>query len=120
MPGCGAGHDVRLLADHGLNVLGLDLAPAALEAAQSHPTVNAERYELMDFLDPAQREGRTASAVWEHTCFCAIDPIRRDDYARSVAEVLAPGGVLAGVFFLTPWDPDEEQQGPPFGVSRGH
>ena len=80
----------------------------------------------MNFLDPAEREGRRASAIWEHTCFCAIDPSRRDDYARSASEVLAPGGVLAGVFFLNPWDEGEEHMGPhgpgglgpPFGASQ--
>ena len=118
VPGCGAGHDVRLLASHGHKAVGLDLAPAALEAARSHPLVGEERYELMDFLDPAQREGREASSIWEHTCFCAIDPSRREDYARSAAEVLSPGGTLAGVFFLTPWDPGEPEQGPPFGGTQ--
>ena len=118
VPGCGAGHDVRLLASHGIKAVGLDLAPAAIEAAGSHPQLGDETYELMDFLDPSQREGRQASAIWEHTCYCAIDPGRRGDYARSAAEVLAPGGVLAGVFFLTPWDPGEEEQGPPFGSTR--
>lgn len=117
VPGCGAGHDVRLLAGHGLEVVGLDLAPAAIEAAQAGPTVNQERYELMNFLDADQRRGRVASAIWEHTCFCAIDPKQRDDYARSAAEVLQPGGVLAGVFFLTPYDPGEDSSGPPHGAS---
>jgi hypothetical protein len=28
------------------------------------------------------------------------------------------GGLLAGVFFLTPFDPGEEQAGPPFGVTQ--
>ncbi len=118
VPGCGSGHDVRLLAEHGIKAVGLDIAPAAIEAAESHPTVKAERYELMNFLDATQREGRKASAIWEHTCFCAIDPSLRADYARSAAQVLAPGSVLAGVFFLTPWDPGEEEQGPPFSSTR--
>lgn len=112
VPGCGTGHDVRLLASHGLEAVGLDLAPAALEAAKLQPRVNAERYELMDFLDLPHKQDRRATAIWEHTCFCAIDPSRRDDYARAAAEVLAPGGVLAGVFFLRPWDPEDEEQGP--------
>lgn len=113
VPGCGVGHDVRLLASHGVKAVGLDLAPAAIEAARSHSRVGRERYELMDFLDPAQRKGRLAGAIWEHTCFCAIDPTRRGDYARSAAEVLAPGRLLTGVFFLTPHDPGEEKEGPP-------
>lgn len=118
VPGCGHGHDVRLLAGHGLTVVGVDLAPAALEAARAHPQVGSERYEQLDFLNADQMQGRSAGAIWEHTCFCAIDPSRREDYARSAAKLLGPGGVLAGVFFLTPHDPGEEAQGPPFGSDQ--
>lgn len=119
VPGCGIGHDVRLLAGHGLRALGIDLAPAALKRARAHPAVADENYELLDFLDAEGLAGRRASAIWEHTCFCAIDPERRTDYARCAAALLEPGGVLAGVFFLTPYDPGEEQEGPPFGATRG-
>ncbi|MDX1679141.1 MAG: methyltransferase domain-containing protein [Akkermansiaceae bacterium] len=118
VPGCGAGHDVRLLAAHGLEVVGIDLAPLALEMARSHPERGEERYEQADFLDPVFAEGHQASSIWEHTCFCAIDPSRRGDYARSAARCLPPGGHLVGVFFLTPYDPGEEAEGPPFGADR--
>jgi 2-polyprenyl-3-methyl-5-hydroxy-6-metoxy-1,4-benzoquinol methylase len=38
VPGCGAGHDVRALAAGGAAfVLGLDVAPSALNLAQSYP-----------------------------------------------------------------------------------
>lgn len=114
VPGCGSGHDVRRLAEHGIKAVGLDIAPAAIELAKSHPRLHNERYELMNFLDPSQRIGRQASAIWEHTCFCAIDPSLRDDYARSAGELLAPGGTLAGVFFLNPRDDGDDMSGPPF------
>jgi hypothetical protein len=60
---------------------------------------------------------REFSAIWEHTCFCAIDPGDRKRYAEAVAGCLQEGGLLAGVFFLTPFDPGEEAVGPPFGVT---
>lgn len=118
VPGCGTGHDVRLLAAHGLQVLGIDIAPSAIERARAQPQVAGEQYERLDFLDSAAISARSAGSIWEHTCFCAIDPARRGDYARSAAALLAPGGVLAGVFFLTPHDPGESQEGPPFGACR--
>ncbi|QTN31617.1 methyltransferase domain-containing protein [Akkermansiaceae bacterium] len=114
VPGCGSGHDVRALAASGLPSVGVDLAPLAIAAAESHPKAGAETYELADFLHPGWQEGRSFSALWEHTCFCAIDPSRRDDYARACANLIAPGGRLIGVFFLTPQGPGEENQGPPF------
>jgi len=33
VPGCGSGHDVRFLAEAGLDVQGIDFSPAALDAA---------------------------------------------------------------------------------------
>ena len=114
VPGCGTGHDVRALAARGIAVLGLDLAEEAFRRATEYPVVGGESYEIGDFLDPAWREGKRFSAIWEHTCLCAIHPGRRDDYAAACVELIEPGGYLAGVFFLTPYDPGEEWSGPPF------
>jgi len=117
VPGCGLGHDVRALAALGVPVLGLDIAETAVERARSLPAAGAESYEAGDFLDPAWSAGRRFSAVFEHTCFCAIDPSLRGNYAEAVAAALEPGGVFAGVFYLQPHDPGEDESGPPFGVS---
>ena len=117
VPGCGTGHDVRALAAEGLKPLGLDLAPLALDHALTHPIARSETYELGDFLDSSWRTGKTFTAIWEHTCYCAIDPSRRPDYAQACAELIAPGGHLIGVFFLTPNGPGEEDDGPPFNTS---
>src|SRR5690606_37268345 len=45
--------------------------------------------------------------VVENTCFCAIEPARRDDYVTAVAESLRPGGSLVGLFYAhgTPGGP---------------
>jgi len=117
VPGCGTGHDVRALAETGLVVVGVDISTMAVERARAVPAVDGESYELGDFLDPAWRAGRNFSAVWEHTCFCAIDPAQRPAYSEAVADLLEEGGLLAGVFFLTPHDPGEESAGPPFATS---
>ena len=116
VPGCGLGHDVRALAALGLPVVGLDLAVTAVALAQAIPTVGDETFEAGDYLDPAWRADRQFSAIWEHTCFCAINPKLRGPYAESAADLLAPGKVLAGVFYLTPDDMDDDP-GPPFKVS---
>lgn len=114
VPGCGTGHDVRALAATGLKVLGLDLAALAIKQAESHPKSGAESYAVGDFLDPIWRAGKCFSAIWEHTCFCAIDPSRRPDYAEACAELIPSGGHLIGVFFLTAQEPGHEDKGPPF------
>ena len=73
VPGCGLGHDVRALAASGVEAVGLDLSALAVERAQGHPRVGGETFETGDFLDPAWHEGRRFTAIWEHTCFCAMD-----------------------------------------------
>lgn len=119
VPGCGAGHDVRRIAELGVQVHGLDIAPSAVEMARNATSDPAVTFELGDFLDAGWAAGRTFAAIWEHTCFCAIEPSHRDRYAESAAAVLAPGSVLAGVFYLTPHDPGETDDGPPFMTTIG-
>lgn len=118
VPGCGSGHDVRELARRGVGATGLDLSETAIERARAHPPAGREDYICGSLFDAEWRIGREFDAVWEHTCFCAIDPSLRPAYARALSEILLPGGHLVGLFFLTPWDPGEEAQGPPFESTR--
>lgn len=116
VPGCGMGHDVRALAAHGANPVGLDIAPSAITAAQSLPAAGAEEYVLGDFFAlPASMTG-AFDWVFEHTCFCAIDPSLREAYVQSAREALKPGGQLLAIFYLDPGN-DSPDEGPPFEVS---
>ena len=116
VPGCGYGHDVRALAATADEVVGLDIAPSAVEAAQRFPRAGSERYELGDLfnLPPAMRSA--FDYVFEHTCFCAIDPSLRPAYVEAVAGALKPGGRLLAIFYLDPGN-DSPDEGPPFEVS---
>lgn len=117
VPGCGLGHDVRMISSLGIPVLGLDLSETAVHRARGVPRTGNECYQTGDFLDPAWGTDRRFSAIWEHTCFCAISPDLRNAYAAAAAGVLGPGDCLTGVFYLTPHDPGEEHEGPPFETS---
>jgi SAM-dependent methyltransferase len=118
VPGCGSGHDVRELARRGIDASGLDLSETAIARARGETPAGREDYVCGDLFASEWRAGRDFDAVWEHTCFCAIDPSLRPAYAAAMAGILSSGGFLAGVFFLTPWDPGEEAQGPPFAATR--
>ncbi len=118
VPGCGSGHDVRELARRGIGATGLDISARAIELAKARPPAGREDYACGDLFAADWRAGRAFDAVWEHTCFCAIDPSLRPAYARAMGEILLPGSWLTGVFFLTPWDPGETVEGPPFEASR--
>jgi SAM-dependent methyltransferase len=117
VPGCGLGHDVRRIAELGVPAHGVDISPTAVEKAVSSTSIVSATFEVGDFLDPAWRIGRQYAAIWEHTCFCAIDPALRADYVRAAADLLPPGGLLYGVFYLTPTANPSDRDGPPFEVT---
>jgi len=119
VPGCGRGHDVRALAAQPNCVaVGLDISPIAIaEATRLAAETNLSAgtsFVLGDFFRLPHEMLNAFNWLVEHTCFCAIDPSLRDDYVRSAAAVLRPGGKIFGIFFLTP----DVEAGPPFGISR--
>ena len=117
VPGCGLGHDVRAISVlSGTEVVGVDVAPTAVELARGFGRVGGERYALEDLFGLPESYVGAFDWVWEHTCFCAIPKARRGDYVTAVRSVLRVGGRLAAIFYLDPgWD--DPEQGPPFGVS---
>jgi methyl halide transferase len=114
VPGCGSGHDVRALARRGLQVTGLDVAPLAIERARAFTPAGSETYRTEDLFDlPPDMRG-AFDGVFEHTCFCAIDPAQRPNYVAAVASALRRGGHLLAVFYA---EPDNGDEGPPFGCT---
>ena len=115
VPGCGSGHDVRALSTAENQVLGVDLASFAITKAKARPVVGGEQYLQADlFALPPELNGRF-DWVFEHTCFCAIDPSRRSDYLAAIVRLLKPGGGLLAIFFI---NPDHDEEGPPHPVSK--
>lgn len=113
VPGCGAGHDAAYVASLGCEVLGLDIAPLAIERARAaHPEMPESSWMLGDLFALPQTHSGTFDAVIEHTCFCAIPPSLRLAYRDAVHALLKPGGLLAGVWFINP-DLDPGEEGPP-------
>jgi methyl halide transferase len=113
VPGCGTGHDVRALAAVGAQSVGLDFAPAAIDAARAAPRVGTESYLAGNFLQlPVEFVG-TFDGIFEHTCFCAIRPEHRRAYAASCAAALRPGGELLAIFYLEPREAEDDGC-PPF------
>jgi SAM-dependent methyltransferase len=115
VPGCGSGHDVRALSNPDNQVVGIDLAPAAIERATAFPQVAGEEYHLADLFALPASWNRSFDVVFEHTCFCAITPAMRERYVEAISRLLKPGGQFLAIFFL---NPDHAEDGPPHGVSR--
>ena len=118
VPGCGRGHDARAIAAAGgTEVVGLDIAPSAVREARLIGCGAGLSFEEGSLFDPPKEWMGTFDWIWEHTCFCAIDPQDRSRYVTSVHALLRPGGHLLATFFMDPGlDPGEE--GPPFGVTK--
>ena len=114
--GCGRGHDARLLAASGYQVVGYDSSAAALAAARALARRDGVdvRFEQRDLFTLGGDEAHAFDGVWEYTCFCAIDPARRDEYVRTIATILRPGGWLLACFYPL----RAGGAGPPFPVSR--
>jgi SAM-dependent methyltransferase len=116
VPGAGRGHDALALAALGWQVTAIDLAPAAcrdIEAQGRSAGLSMEvRCEDVLVTTRAAEPGHY-QAVLEHTFFCAIDPSRRPEYVEACADLLGPGGVLLGLFFLL-----GRPGGPPFDVTE--
>jgi methyl halide transferase len=113
VPGAGTGHDARLFARHGFQVTAVDFAPGAIKAMQALQVPNASiiimQADLFDL--PSFLTGRF-DYVLEYTCFCAIDPGRRGEYADVVHGLLRPGGT----FLALAWPIGSRAGGPPFTI----
>jgi len=116
VPGCGRGHDARLLASRGYRVWAFDFAEAAVAEARRLATREALSVivERRDVFALDQDYRGFFDGVWEYTCFCAIDPGRREEYVRLLHAILRPGGILLACFYPM----REGTDGPPFPVSR--
>ena len=115
VPGCGRGHDVALAGEHGLEAIGLDIAPTAIAEARALYPQCPERFVLGNFFEPPAEWRGAFDLVLEHTCLCALPLALRPQYRRAIDGILRPGGLLVGVWFINPaLDPGEE--GPPFGI----
>jgi SAM-dependent methyltransferase len=107
VPGCGSAWDVRFLAESGWEVLGIDFSDAALAAAREVLGPNAGRLRHADFFAPLP--GEPFELVYERAFLCALPRRMWGDWGRRMAELVAPGGLVAGFFFFA-----DGERGPPF------
>ncbi len=112
IPGAGKSHEAIYLHQQGfLQVFVLDWAPEAFALLrQAAPDFPERHFLVCDFFE---LQG-SFDLIVEQTFFCAIDPALRGDYAKKVAELLAPGGQLIGLLFAQPFP----FPGPPFGGTK--
>ena len=104
IPGCGTGHDVRAIADAEptSSPLGIDISSTAIATCLQNKVHGNEQYEQTDLFQLSRKFHAAFDWVWEHTCYCAIDPSKRPQYVSAIASALKPGGIFLGIFYLNP------------------
>ncbi len=112
--GSGRAHDAAFLAEQGHFVTAVDFSPTAIEQAKKmYPESDRLRYVQGDAVKFGEQNKNRFDVVFEHTCYCAIDPTLRNQLVKSWHQSLVEGGHLLGVFFAV-W----KLGGPPFGSSE--
>ena len=110
--GCGTGTNAVWLAQQGWTVLGVDVAPLAIERARGKlPAGLPCRFAVLDLLTTLP-DGGPFDLVFDRGCFHVFDnPAERSQLAAQVAAVLAPGGMWLSMIGSTEGPPRES--GPP-------
>lgn len=116
--GCGTGTNAIWLAEQGFSVVGVDLAPLAIEKARAK-SADAKldcRFEPMDFLNDRLAEGPFDFA-FDRGCFHVFDDAGdRERFAERVASLLAPQGRWLSLMGST--EGPERDWGPPRRSAR--
>jgi len=112
--GAGRGYDAREFARRGFQVTAVDFSSEAVREMQrlASPEAPVEILQHDIFTLPAALNN-SFDYLLEYTCFCAIDPGRRAEYADLVTRLLQPGGMYIDLAFPL----DGRKGGPPFAVS---
>jgi SAM-dependent methyltransferase len=108
--GCGTGTNAIYLAQHGFEVVGIDISPLAVEAARTKANGRC-RFETVDFLKQSP-SGGPFQFVFDRGCFHTFDEDHeRARFAENVAASLVESGVWLSLIGSTEGPPRE--QGPP-------
>lgn len=107
--GCGSGENALFLASKGLEVLGIDRAPAAIEKARARAVERkAENvtFEVADALELGKLK-KTFDTVLDSGLFHVLSDAGREKYAKSVAKAVKNRGALHILCFSTDEPPGE-------------
>jgi hypothetical protein len=122
VPGCGSAYEVTALDAAGFAVTAIDYAATAV--AQARAVLGAALADRVlrqaDFFNVAQdAAGATPrfDFIYERAFVAALPPALWPLWAARCATLLAPGGVMAGLFVLENAVP-APRRGPPFATTR--
>ena len=111
--GCGKGHDAAHFAKLGHIVTAVDFSDVALNKAKEKYKDLSINWVKADFFNLPKNFKNNFDLIFEHTCFCAVDPEQRDQLVQIWRNCLVEGGHLLGVFFV-----HLKRFRPPFGATE--
>ncbi|WP_354673259.1 methyltransferase domain-containing protein [Cupriavidus alkaliphilus] len=111
VPGCGNGWEAAWLFERGWPVTAIDFSPQAVASARRALGPAGAVVHQGDFF--AFTPQPACELIYERAFLCALPPALRAAYGARVAELLPPGGLLAGYFYL-----GENRGGPPFAMPQ--
>jgi len=110
IPGCGSAYEVRAFDEAGWEVAAVDFSAEAVARAQKMLGALGDRVMLADFF--AFEPKGSFDLVYEKNFLCALPPDLWPQYAARMAELIRPGGSLAGIFFH-----GHEEKPPPYPIT---
>ncbi len=110
----GRGHDAREFAKHGFQVTAVDFSPSAVQEMERLTDSDLSLEILQhDLFNLPSHFDRKFDYMLEYTCYCAIDPQRRAEFADLAARLLKLGGLYISLAYPV----SQHDGGPPFAVS---
>lgn len=118
VPGCGNGYDPLYFASLGHEVLAVDFSEKAINRIKRQSQEMKINIQTLtcDFFNLTNLISIEFDYIVEYTFFCAIDPIRREEYSNVAHSLLKESGSLVALFL--PLNKDVSEGGPPFSVSK--
>jgi methyl halide transferase len=114
--GAGKCFDAIEAAKSGYDVTAVEFSPTAatfgIKLAEKEK-VNVQII-IDDFFDLPIPHKNIYDVVYDYVTYCAINPGRRNEYAKLVASLLKPGGKFVMILFPI----EDRPGGPPFGLNQ--
>lgn len=111
VPGCGSGYEVRAFHQAGFEVEAIDFSAPAVAHAREVLGPLGDRVIHGNFFKHDFGEKRYG-LIYERGFLCSFAPSHWPEYAARMAELLLPGGRLAGLFLY-----GQEPEPPPFPLT---
>lgn len=100
VPGCGEGHDAAYFANKGHIVYAVDFSEEAIARGKKlYGHIQDLHFIQADIFNLPPDWIHTFDIVFEHTCYCAVSPDRRNEVIQIYKKMLHETGMLMGVFF---------------------